>query len=89
MTPRIRRLIGAIPLIIGASFLLKALHGESLQYALLGAGMVLMGLFAMRHDAGDLSPEGLDPRRIGAPWLLVMVAGVGLVLAAAGVSLFG
>lgn len=89
MTSRIRYLLGAIPLFVGLYFLLKASRAEALQYGLLGGGLVLLGLFAMRRDVTDTSPEGLDPRRLGTPWLVVLFAGVGLVLAAAGVSLKG
>lgn len=78
----------AVPLFAGGALhLIRAVDTEQMRFGLLGAGMVLGGIFALRHDLLDASPAGLDLRRIGFGWVALLVAGVLLVLSAAAVSL--
>ena len=73
----------ALPLLLGSGFVLtKGLGTESTHHLLLGVGMLLGGLFALRHNLSDTSPSGLDPRRIGALWFAMLLASVTLILAA-------
>jgi hypothetical protein len=78
----------ALPgLIAGFYFLAKAWSGSSLQLGLLGAGLALSGIFALRHDLRDISPSGLDPKQLGVVWIAILCASVLLILAAAAVAL--
>jgi len=78
----------ALPgLVAGIYFLAKAWSDGSLQHGLLGAGLVLAGIFALRHNLRDISPSGLDPKQLGGLWIAILCASVLLVLAAAAVAL--
>ena len=70
-------------LIGGIYFLIKASGTGATHHALLGVGLLLASLFALRHNILDISPKGLDPKNIGVVWLAILGASVLLVLAAA------
>ena len=79
-----RSRLWALPLLLGSGFnLARGLDTESTPHLVLSVGMLLGGLFALRHNLSDTTPSGLDPKRIGALWLAMLLASVLLVLAAA------
>jgi len=79
----LRSRLWALPLLLGGGLgLIKGWGAESIHHLLLGVGMLLGGLFALRHSLSDASPSGLDPKRIGALWLAILFASVLLVLSA-------
>jgi len=78
----------ALPGFVVAIYLLAKAWGDgSLQHGLLGAGLVLGGIFAFRHNLLDISPSGLDPKQLGGLWSAILWASVLLILAAAAVTL--
>jgi len=78
----------AIPLIlVGVVRLIDGYNDSTLHHLLLGAGMLLMGLFAFRHNLLDLSPKALSPAHLGTTSMVLMASGVLLVLTAAVVAL--
>ncbi|WP_374602220.1 hypothetical protein [Arenimonas sp.] len=86
-TSKLHRL-WALPLLgFGAWFLGRGAESGQLNFGLLGVGMLLGGVFALRHNLLDLSPAGLDPRQVGFGWVSLLLLAVLLVLAAAAVSI--
>ncbi len=76
----------SLPAFLGGVYFLAKDWG-SLQHVLLGAGLLLAGIFAFRHNLWDLSPGALEPRQVGRLWLVVLCASILLVLAAAAIAL--
>ena len=80
--------IWSLPFLIGGMlYLARAASSGHVPFWLLGAGMVLGGVFAFRHNLLDISPKGLDVRSIGLGWVALLGASVLLVLGAAVVTL--
>ena len=74
----------AVPLLLpGIALLFGILGTRSTSHLLLGTGMLLSGLFALRHNLLDLSPTGLSPQKIGYGWVALLLASVLLILTAA------
>ena len=81
------RLWSALLLLGAARFLSLAAATGALRDTLMGAGMMLAAIFAFRHDLLDISPGGLDPRRVGRGWLALLASAVVLMLMAAALTL--
>lgn len=79
-----RSRLWALPLFLGGGYsLVRGWGAGTIHHLLLGGGMLLAGLFALRHSLTDTSPSGLDPKRMGAFWAALLVAAVLLILGAA------
>lgn len=78
----------AIPLVaIGGLRLFEGIQGALPHHVLLDAGMLLGGLFALRHNLMDLSPAALNAKRIGHVGVALLLLAVVLVLAGLAVAL--
>ena len=81
------RLWSVLLLLGAARFLSLAAATGELHHTLMGVGMVLAAIFAFRHDLLDISPSGLDSRRVGRGWLALLASAALLMLAAAALAL--
>lgn len=78
----------SVPLLLGGVLLLlDGFNNGALHHLLFGAGMLLMGAFAFRHNLFDISSKALDPTQFGRTSVALLVVGVLLALAAAAVVL--
>lgn len=78
----------SIPLFLGGfAWLIEGSREGTLH--LFGAGMVLMGIFAFRHNLCDLSPQALSASAIGKVDSAVMLCGVLLCLVSTVLVLMG
>ncbi len=77
----------AIPLLLtGIAFLTGILGTDSTSSMLLGTGMVLGGLFALRHNLLEISPSRLTQQRAGFIWIALLIVSVLLILSSAIIS---
>lgn len=76
------RLLSIPVLLCGAAVAAIGATAGRLPLVLLGCALLFGGVFGLRHNLFDLSPQALDPSALGKRWLAVLVVSGALILSA-------
>lgn len=82
------RLVSVLVLVCSGVLLTIGAADHRLPIVLLGCGMLLGGIFGLRHNLLDVSDRALDPDLIGRPWLALLATAGLLILASLMLSIF-